>query len=461
VGTFELLVALTALVLGVGTVTAYQRTGDLLHPMLFLGPLFLYATVLDPWLVRHDLARFFAYQEDVNLVLILNLLGVTALVLGALHDVPRRPKGRPERRPSLQERERAQLRGVAFALAVVALAAYAYGIANSGGFVAAFSQWKGGGQTGSGYIGEAMNLGLVGAVMVALSQYRRRWTVPTVVLLILGLLPNLIQGTFGGRRGPLFLALAAAILGWTITRPRQPRLWVLGGALAMVMLSVAFIGSQRQHLYLGSEDAEVKWDEFLGALQPDEINEGNNFVYGAAFVLATRYSGQFTWGRELAVNLLVRPIPRQFWPTKYEDVGATWVTNDYPGLGHLSVDDWLAAVGWIPIAGSSAISISDLFGDFGWVAVVAMYFIGRGFASLRFRRLTRGGMWDLLHLEALILSIYLATQSFSAFYHRYLILAIPTIIAWQVIMHGRSRTRRLSLRVGRKPMPAQPQVVAG
>lgn len=440
---FELLLAFTALVLVIGTGTAYRRTKDILHPMLFLGPLFLYATVLDPWLVRRDLARFFTYQEDVNLVLLLNLLGVTALVLGALHDVPQRTKGRPEQRLSLQERERAQLRRMAFALAVVALAAYAYGIVNSGGFVGAFSQAKGGGRTGSGYTGEAMNLGLVGAVMVTLSQYRRGWTAPTLVLLILGLLPNLIQGTFGGRRGPLFLALAAAILGWTVTRPRQPRLWVQGGALAVLLLSVAFIGSQRKHLYLGSDEAEVRWDEFLSALQSDEISEGNNFVYGAGFVLATHDSGQFTWGRELAVNLLVRPIPRQLWPTKYEDVGATWVTNEYPGLGHLSVDDWLAAVGWIPLAGSSAISISDLFGEFGWGAVLAMYLIGRGFALLRFRCRTRGGVWELLYLEALILSIYLATQSFEAFYYRYLILAVPTMVVWKLFVRRTTHARRL------------------
>lgn len=439
---FELLLTVTALILGVGTVIAYQRTRDILHPMLFLGPLFLYATVLDPWLVRHDLTLFFTYQEDVNLVLILNLLGVTALVLGALHDAPQRSKGRPGRRPALQERERAQLRRVAFALAVAGLAAYAYGIVNIGGFWAAFSQAKGGGRSSSGYIEEAMNLGLVAAVMVALSQYRRRWTGPTFVLLIVGLLPNLIQGSFGGRRGPLFLALSAAILGWTVTRPKQPKLWVLVGALAVVMLSVAFVASQRQHLYLGSEEAEVRWDEFLGALKSDEVSEGNNFVYGAGFVLATHYSGQFTWGLELAVNLLVRPIPRQLWPSKYEDVGATWVINEYPGLGHLTENDWLAAVGWIPLAGSAAISISDLFGEFGWGAIVVMYLIGRAFASLRVRRLTQGGVWALLYLEALILTIYLATQSFEAFYYRLLILAIPTVVTWKLFVRRTARTGR-------------------
>ncbi len=99
----------------------------------------------------------------------------------------------------------------------------------------------------------------------------------------------------------------------------------------------------------------------LGAFQTtlslEETNEGNNFIYGVALVTTTRHSGQFTWGRELAVNLFVRPIPRQLWPTKDEDAGADWVTNEYPGLGNLTTDDWLNAVGWLPLSGSSAISI--------------------------------------------------------------------------------------------------------
>ena len=193
----------------------------------------------------------------------------------------------------------------------------------------------------------------------------------------------------------------------------------------------------------------MNWGAFQTTLSQEEIDEGSNFVYGVGFVTVTRHSGQFTWGRELAVNLLVRPIPKQLWPTKYEDAGADWVTNHYPGLGHMTTDDWLNAVGWLPFAGSSAISISDLFGEFGWGAVLVVYLVGRGFAFLRSRRLSRGGVWDLLYFEALILSIYLATQSFSAFYHRYLILAVPTIIAWHLVKNRSVGMQRLRSRAGR------------
>jgi hypothetical protein len=251
--------------------------------------LFLYSTVLEPWLVRNQLDRFFADREDVEVVLYLYLLSVAALVIGVLHRTHTRRAGEQGRVP-IRLRDRMHLQRIAIWLATVGLAAYAYGILNVGGFVAAFSRIKGGGETGSGYINEAMNLGLVAAALVALSRYRRGWTQGTLILLFLGLLPNLVQGTFGGRRGPLFLALTALMVAWLITRPQRPRLLALGCALVCVCLSVAGVWSQRKLLYLGS-DEEANWGAFQTTLSQEEIDEGSNFVYGAGFVTAIRYSG--------------------------------------------------------------------------------------------------------------------------------------------------------------------------
>ncbi len=443
---FELLVALTGLALVSGILLAYRRTRDVSHPMLFLGPLFLHGTVVEPWLMREQLDRFFKYQEDIEVVLYLYLFSVAALVLGVLQR-PNATLGLRASMSPIRPGEAGTLHRIAALLAVGGLAAYTYGIMNVGGFVAAFSRVKGGGETSSGYIGEAMNLGLAAAAIVAVSRYRRGWTQGSLTLLFLGLLPNLVQGTLGGRRGPLFLAMAGLVVAWIIARPKRPPLLAIGGALAAVLLSVGLVWSQRSNLYLGS-DKSFDWAALETTLSQEGLGEGSNFVYGAGFVTATRHSGHFTWGRKLAVNLFVRPVPRQWWPTKYQDVDAYWVTNEYPGLGHLTIDDWLDGVGWIPLAGSSAVSISDLFGEFGWGAVLAMYMVGRGFAFLRARRLSRGGVWALLHFEATILAIYLATQSFSAFYHRFLILAVPTVIVWNLFVRPRSQTHAMPLHFG-------------
>jgi hypothetical protein len=443
---FETLLGSTALVLATTTIVAYQKTRDALHPALFLSPLFMYGAVVDPWLVRHDLDVFFPEPERVNTVLVLYFLSVTALSLGLLHNVgSARLRGRLGPR-SLLGPERRQLRRIGVVLAAVALLSYLSGLINAGGFEAAFSQAKGGGYATSGYVGEAMNLGLVAVVMVALSQYRRGLDAESLAVLFLGLLPNFVQGTFGGRRGPLFLALAAASLVWLVARPKRPKVWMLGCCMAVAGLAVLFVWSQRQHMYLGSADADVRWGSFFDTLTQDDSDEGNNFIYGAAFVLTAEHSDTFTWGRALAVDLLVRPVPKQLWPTKYEDAGATWITSEYPGLGPFTPGDWLAAVGWLPLAGSAAISIADVFSEFGWGAVFVFYLIGRGFGWLYLMSRTRGGIWMLLFLETLIPSIYLATQSFSAFYYRYLILSVPTLLAWKMVAHAPRRTLQ--------PMPA-------
>ena len=441
---FEILLSLIALVLVVCMSTAYRKTRDVLHPALFLGALFLYGVVWDPWLVSDDLAVFFPEPDRVNRVLVLYLLSVAALTIGILPDETFLRRIARRRREPAFDRVRPQLSAFAAVLALVSLACYGYGIVNVGGFTAAFSQAKGGGYAASGYISEAMNLGLVGAAMIAVAHWRRGVTAQAMVLLVFCLLPNLVQGTFGGRRGPLFLALVTGALALLVAKRKRPQLWMLATCLLVACLSVTFVWSQRQHLYLGSANAQVRWQDFIVTLTQDNAVEGNNFVYGAGYVLTSEHAQKFTWGKALAVDLLVRPVPKQLWPTKYEDVGAVWITPEYPGLGPFSPDDWLNAVGWVPLAGSAALSIADVFGEFSWGAVIVFYLIGRGFAWLYSMGRTRGGVWTLLSLEALIPSIYLATQSFSAFYYRYLILAVATVIVWRLVVGAASMTERMA-----------------
>ena len=413
--------------------------------MLLLGPLFLYGTVVDPWLVRDSLWQFFRDTTDLRVVFLLNFLCVTAMTLGVLHrDSRSRRSVYTLGAVRFDTRTRVHLVRIAVVLAATAGAAYAYGIANAGGLVAAFLRRKGGGTSGYGYVNEAMNLGLAAAAMVALSRARRGWTLPTAALLVCGLLPNLIQGTLGGRRGPLAFALLGLLVASLIAARRRPKVVVVGAALSFVAFAITLVWSQRHSVYLGSEQTEVNWSEFEATLTQAEVDSGNNFIYASGFVISSQKANEFTWACELAVNLLIRPIPRQLWPTKYEDVGATWITNEYPGLGHLQASAWLDAVGWLPPAGSSGISISDLFGEFSWGTVLVMYLVGQDSPTCNGGGRASGGVWILLHFEALIVSIHLATQSFSAFYYRFLILAVPTVIVYRLYVENMPSARSLS-----------------
>ena len=72
------------------------------------------------------------YPEDLNFVLLLNFLGVAALVFGSPTG-----GGRAQPRQTAPGRETKKLRRIAWALAW-GLATYGSGIANAGGLVAAF-----------------------------------------------------------------------------------------------------------------------------------------------------------------------------------------------------------------------------------------------------------------------------------------------------------------------------------
>lgn len=88
---------------------------------------------------------------------------------------------------------------------------------------------------------------------------------------------------------------------------------------------------------------------------------GNEFNYGGGQILTYQRAGNFSWGRQWIVDLIVRPIPRQLWPTTYKDawdlLGIPDLFEGGPGLQFTSVFGWKgelgAAPGMFPISGGS------------------------------------------------------------------------------------------------------------
>jgi len=434
----EIIFLCTAALLGFLLFRSWKQSRDPLHPGIFLAPLFAYSYAVEPLLLGDALTQAFTDPDRLVTVAVYFLLCIVALTVGLLR-MPHidLPKVRSLEVP------RKQLFTVAVVLAVVAFLGYAWGLANVGGFVEAYSQAKGGGRAGSGYIGEAMNLGLTAALFVGFSRQNQGFARADWLLLLFAVSPNLLQGTFGGRRGPLFLALGATLLSYTLARRSAIKLSHLFGGVVAICLCVLFIWSQRQHLHLGSEDASLDWVKFNALATNEKVDQGNNYIYGAGLILTAIDTKRYTWGKKIAVTLLVRPVPKQIWPTKYEDVGAHWITDEAPGFSIYAPWEWEQSTGWVPFGGSSAGSASDLFSEFSWATVLVFYLLGRGLSAIYWRHRKIGQVWTLLHLEALVLSIYLATQSFSAFYHRFLILAIPTIFIFRYL-------QKQSLTAGRK-----------
>ncbi len=69
--------------------------------------------------------------------------------------------------------------------------------------------------------------------------------------------------------------------------------------------------------------------------------------------------------------------------------------------------------------------------EFSWGVVVLFYVTGRLFSYAWRRRVERGGLWEVIYLVMVMLGIYLATQSYTAWAHRLMYIGIPTVLVWR------------------------------
>lgn len=421
----------TTSVAGGAAALAYGRTRDALHPAVLIGPLMAGGYGLWPLILNRegDLLRFF-HPEQLESVAFLYFLAVSLFFTGMLWG--RRTPGRgsavaPYFSGMLQDAgTRRRLFHVALPLGLVAVAAYWHMLDNAGGFVHAFSRPKGGGWAESGYIGEAALLAFPAVGLLALSRFRQRIRGIDVLLALVFVSPHLLQGTFGGRRGPLFLALAMLFFAWYLARGKVPSLRTGLIAGCVIVLTVLLAWSQRQHVYLGS-DGWFDASRLSELVTPEQVSVGNEYVSGVATVLAADHHQDFFWGYRYFVTFVIRPIPRQLWPTKYEDMGATWLDLAAPDVRQRYVE----AVGFAPVGGASFGLVADLYAEFAWGMLIVVLLLGRCYGWLWERHRVRSGLWSVLYLELIILSIYLPVQSFSAVMHRFLFMSIITVLVWR------------------------------
>lgn len=445
---FEALCIATGLAIGLTALIAYLRSRDAFHPAVVMAPMFGYMLSISPLLLNSDggLEYYFTLDQLAHVQLI-HLLGMVAFGLGLLSIRPRRPASGwqgIELTPAMARR----LHRAAVAMGVVSLAAYIHMIDNVGGFVEAYGRAKGGGRAASGYIAELVLLSFPAVLFLALARRAAGRVRPRdIALALLIMAPHLIQGTFGGRRGPLFLALTMLFFAWLIARGAVPSFKKIIVGVTAIGLAVIFVWSQRQVVYIGA-DQSIEVNRVWEKLDSERVDPGDTYVYSAAKILEADYYGEYYWGYRYFVTFVIRPIPRQIWPTKYEDMGASWV---------LGLDEemerglQLQAVGFVTPAGSALPAIADVYLEFSWGMLLFFLILGRVFARVWSLHRQRGGVWSVFHCIMLALSIYLATQSFSAWAHRLLFIGVPTLLMWQYWIAGTVR----------RPVPAGHRIRPG
>ncbi|VFN03209.1 MAG: hypothetical protein BECKG1743D_GA0114223_107523 [Candidatus Kentron sp. G] len=210
---FEFYVILTGAVTLIGGLWAWRTTRDPFYPAVVITPLFFYFYCVWPLIIeRHGELAFLFGPEQLDYVALLYLFSIAALYAGLLQ-FPRRIGLLRRQRDNMLHLVLAGVRPVdIYALGIflgfIAIAAYLNSLENVGGFLAAYSRSKGGGYASSGYIGEAILLSFPAIALIAIARrVVNRLRIRDVILVLLIAAPHLIQGTIGGRRGPLFLIL--------------------------------------------------------------------------------------------------------------------------------------------------------------------------------------------------------------------------------------------------------------
>jgi hypothetical protein len=242
------------------------------------------------------------------------------------------------------------------------------------------------------------------------------------------LLPLLGHGLLGARRGPTFIALVGVGVMWYLARARRPRLGAaLLGGLAVGLL-LLFLLANRDRIFLGTAPQFTG----AGAAYTFEVGPGNEFVFGAGAALNAKTLDSFMWGRRYLVVLLVRPIPRLLWPSKYADAARAL---KIPNLDHLERDpqltDFTSAMGWSGAIGSAPGGIFDLWREFWWAYLFAVFAVGWGFGRAYRKALSLGGFWTALYALMIALSIYFVMQGLAAFAFRALLLGAVTWLGWR------------------------------
>jgi hypothetical protein len=425
---FEALLWATAGLVVIAVLIAWDSSRDILHPLIFMGPMFAFLYAWMPMQLFHTgaLDAFFDKRQLVP-VQILNLAGVAAFLFGCLAaswGVRRVVTRKPFR---ITETGARRLVVGGAIVGAIGMVAWAITIHNVGGFVNAFSEAHAGGWDDSGYVRDSSLL-LYSALILIISagslhgMRAIEWGLASVFAM-----PLLTQALLGARRGPTFAVFLVIAMSWLLYRNIRPSVLatiVCGVGLGYLIL---FLIANRNSIHLGS-DFDFSTDVTRSVAETDT---GNEYIYGTGAVLASQHLGQHFWGKRYLAQVLVRPIPSAVWPTKYADFGVPeLLENAGTGAGIADTMGWQGAVGSAPGI------VSDLYLEMAWLAVPFLAALGFCYGRTWRLALSRGGPWTAQYIILSALSIYLIMQTMEAVIFRVLLLSIPAWLVWKWAMYN-------------------------
>ena len=419
---FEILLWITAIIALGGAFYAYCGSRDVFHPLIFLSPMmvFLYCWMPMKLDASGGLDGYFQ-RDQLVFVQIWNTLGVLCFVLGCLSVGCRIPR-MTVLEPQIEKVGRMLLWG-GLITGMAGLSAWTISIMNVGGLREAFSTAYSGGWDDSGYIRDGTLLMSPGFLLVALSIACWRMNLSSLFLLFAFMGPWMIQAWYTSRRGPTFMIAMVLAMTWYLNRGKRPPLLLTVGAGALVGMLMLFLVSNRGAIYMGS-DSELSTDVTDIVEKPDT---GNEYIYGAGSMLSAEQQLKFFGGRRYLAEVFIRPIPSAVWPNKYEDVGLPELTHNAGTAEGLS-----DTLGWSGADGAAPGFIADLWVEFRWFAMPALWLLGWLYGRFWRQAQLQGGPWVAQYIVLSSLSVYMVMQTMEAVIFRLLMMSLPIWITWTV-----------------------------
>jgi len=417
---FETMVWITGILCAGGMIRFYAKYRDPFHPGVLMLPMFAFIYVVMP-LYQINAGDLFVYvsEERITWVATIVLIGLICLIAGLELGSNSEP---PPPNPNLLGYRPEILHKGAYIIGGAGLLSWLYVIQNNGGFADVFSSPKGMGWSDIGFIREAAYLLIVGVLLLLSPQgYNPKSKLWRLAVCAFSL-PYLCQGLLGAQRGPTFLVIVSLGMSWYMARNKRPSVPAMLASAAAVGMLLLFLVTNRDRIYVGSK-AKMKTD-FSANLASNEAIE---YIFGAGCMVAASELDRFFWGKRYMAQVIVRPIPKQLWPTKYNDFGIPelQINAGVAGKGLARV------MGWRSVPGAAAAMIADLYVEFSYLEFPVLIGIGYMFGMMWKRAVTIGDLWTTQYVIFALLSIFLVTQSGEAVIFRFVILTLPVRYVWK------------------------------
>src|SRR5690606_10077152 len=122
-------------------------------------------------------------------------------------------------------------------------------------------------------------------------------------------------------------------------------------------------------------------------------------------------------------------IPRQIWPTQYED---TFRFFGIKGLSAKDLGDFSQTLGWVAASGASMGLLADVWKQLWWFGQLLLFGLGWFHGYAWRRAVTAGGIWIFVLVLLLALSFYTTPQMFQAMLFRFLFLGGAGWLVWRL-----------------------------